>query len=151
MELDAGTLSALLERWPVARLATVTPAGEPHVLPVVFVCEGGCIYSPVDAKRKTGPMLARVRNVEAHGRASLLLDHYAGDWSQLWWVRLDGNAWVEREDARLLARAGELLRAKYPQYETVATYAAEPTLLALRWDRVRAWSQSGEPPVGAYR
>lgn len=147
MELDAGSLSALLERWPVARLATVTPAGEPHVLPVVFVGEGGCIYSPVDAKPKTGSKLARVRNVEAHGRASLLLDHYADDWSQLWWVRVDGAAWVEREDTGLLTRIRERLRRKYAQYETLAPYSGEPTLLALRRDRVRAWSSSGELPV----
>lgn len=128
----------------MARLATVTPAGAPHVLPVVFVAEGACVYSPVDGKRKDAVRLARVRNVASHGRASLLLDAYSDDWSQLWWVRLDGPAWVERDDTDLLERTAAALRRKYPQYRQFATYAGAPTLLALRWERLAAWSQTGD-------
>jgi PPOX class probable F420-dependent enzyme len=144
LEIDPDTLSALLDRWPVGRLATVRPSGEPHVLPVVFVAEAGCLYSPVDAKRKSAAILARVRNVEAHGRASLLMDGYGEDWSQLWWVRLDGAARVERNDLGLLERVAQHLRRKYPQYRHLAPYSGEPTLLALRWERVTAWAQSGD-------
>jgi PPOX class probable F420-dependent enzyme len=114
------------------------------VLPVVFVVDAGCVYSPIDAKRKSASALARVRNVHAHGRASLLLDGYCEDWSQLWWVRLDGAARVERDDTALLERAALRLREKYPQYQTLEPYAGQPTLLALRWERVRAWAQSGD-------
>lgn len=144
MKVPGATLDALLECWPVARLATLTPAAAPHVLPVVFVVEGDCVYSPVDGKRKDTARLARVRNVESHGRASLLLDDYSDDWNQLWWVRLDGPAWVERDDADLLERTAAALHRKYPQYRQVATYAGAPTLLVVRRQRLAAWSQTGD-------
>lgn len=148
MKVADTTLSTLLEHWPVARLATLTPAGAPHVLPVVFAAEGNCVYSPVDGKRKDTARLARVRNVEGHGRASLLLDEYSDDWNRLWWVRLDGPAWVERDDIALLERTAAALHHKYPQYGQVATYAGAPTLLAVRWERLAAWSQTGgEGPI----
>ena len=144
MKVDPDTVEALLRHWPVGRLATLTPDQHPHVLPVVFSVESGVVYSPVDAKRKHAGSLARVRNIDAHGRASLLLDEYAPDWSRLWWVRLDGQAWVERGDARLLDRIARRLRQKYPQYRDVAPYAGEPTLLALRPERVTAWTARGD-------
>jgi PPOX class probable F420-dependent enzyme len=144
LDIEPGILTALLECWPIGRLATVTPGGAPHVQPVVFVADAGCVYSPVDAKRKSASTLARVRNVHAHGHASLLLDGYCEDWSQLWWVRLDCSARVERDDTALLERAALRLRAKYPQYRTLEPYAGRPTLLALRWERVSAWAQSGD-------
>lgn len=147
MELDAATLDALLQCWPVARLATGAGAGPPHQVPVVFVADAGTVYSPVDGKRKSGRPLARVRHVERDGSASLLLDHYDADWSRLWWVRLEGDAWVERDDDALLERVAERLRRKYPQYRELAPYAGQPTLLALHPRRVRAWSQSGTPDV----
>ncbi|MEQ8859985.1 MAG: TIGR03668 family PPOX class F420-dependent oxidoreductase [Pseudomonadales bacterium] len=143
MKLDEHLLDALLARWPVARLATRTPDAEPHVLPVVFVAEAGQVSSPVDGKRKGASSLARVRNIEAHGRASLLLDHYDADWSQLWWVRLDGPAWIERGSGERMDRVGAQLRDKYPQYRDVVPFSGEPTLLVLRWSRVSAWSQAG--------
>jgi PPOX class probable F420-dependent enzyme len=145
VELDAAGLDALLARWPVARLATVTPRGRPHQVPIVFAAQGGRLYSPVDGKRKAGGEPARLRNVAATGRASVLLDHYDDDWSALWWVRLDGIAWVERADVALLDRVAERLLAKYHQYQSLPVYAGEPALLVLRWERVTAWSQSGGP------
>jgi PPOX class probable F420-dependent enzyme len=144
LKIDPDILYALLERWPVARLATVAPDGRPHLVPVVFVAEAGVVFSPVDAKRKSSTALARLRNVEARGRGSLLIDHYDADWSRLWWVRLDGVARVEQDDAALLDRVARRLRAKYPQYRSVEPYAGTPTLLALRWERVRVWTQRGD-------
>lgn len=141
--LDTATLGRLLNAWPVGRLATMTPAGDPHAMPVVFVALGdGCVGVPVDGKRKRGTP-ARLRNVEQHGRACLLLDHYAADWSALWWVKLVGPAWVERGDGAR-RRAEGPLRRKYPQYRDVAPFAGEPTLLVLRWERVACWTQAGD-------
>lgn len=144
MKVDPEILEALLDRWPIGRLATVTPEGKPHVLPVVFIADAGLVCSPLDVKRKKPSALARVANVEAHGRASLLLDEYGADWSRLWWVRLDGPAWVERRNAAMLDRVGERLREKYPQYRRLAPYAGERTLLVLRPERVTAWTQRGD-------
>ena len=147
MQVDADLLSALLNVWPVGRLATVTPAGDPHVVPVVFAALEGCVYSPVDGKRKSVRPLARLANVTAHRRASLLLDHYADDWQALWWLRLDGPAEVVSGDAVPLAAVARRLAGKYPQYRDVAPFSGTPTLLRLRWERVSAWAQSGDVEV----
>ena len=76
----------------IGRLATVTPAGRPHIVPVCFTLHDGRIVTAVDAKPKSTTALARLDNVRATGRASLLVDHYDEDWTRLWWVRVDGPA-----------------------------------------------------------
>ena len=104
----------------VARLATLTPSGDPHVVPVVFALAGEVIWTPVDAKPKSGRRLQRLRNIEADPRVTLLVDHYDEDWSSLWWVRADGVATIVSLESEHGRHAVELLTAKYPQY------AAEP-------------------------
>jgi PPOX class probable F420-dependent enzyme len=96
----------------VARLATVTPEGAPHLVPVVFALVGETIYSAVDAKPKRHARLRRLANIEHDPRVSVLVDHYADDWSLLWWVRADGVARVVPSSAAGMAA----LRDKYPQY-----------------------------------
>ena len=115
----------------VGRLATVTPAGRPHVVPVWFALEGGGIVTAVDAKPKATTALARLENVRATGRARLLVDHYAEDWSQLWWVRVDGAAEVLQSD-----RAIDALAAKYEQYREARP--AGP-VIAIEPERWRSW------------
>src|SRR5690625_4498503 len=84
-------------RAPVARLATVAPGGAPHLVPIVFALDNDVIYTGVDAKRKTTQRLRRLANIESDPRVSLLVDHYADDWTQLWWVRADGVAVIHRD------------------------------------------------------
>lgn len=74
----------------VARLATVDAEGRPHLVPVVFAVVADTIYSAVDAKPKRSTALRRLANVRANPRVAVLVDHYAEDWRQLWWVRADG-------------------------------------------------------------
>src|SRR5205814_4381034 len=64
----------------VARLATLSPDGRPHVVPVTFAVDGDVIYSAVDAKPKTTTRLARLRNITAEPRVAMLADHYEADW-----------------------------------------------------------------------
>ena len=96
----------------VARLATVRPAGGPHLVPVTFAVDADRVYSAVDAKPKTTRRLTRLANIAAEPRVSLLADHWAEEWSQLWWVRADGTARVVDTDPHGIA----LLRARYAQY-----------------------------------
>lgn len=147
MELPAELVQRLLERWPVARLATVGPEG-PHQVPVVFARAGGILWSPVDGKPKSGGELARVRHVRADPRASLLLDDYTGEWRHLWWVRVSGAARVVRpadpaRDAEVAA-AVSALRAKYPQYATVPLLRDPPTLLRIEPARLASWCAGPE-------
>lgn len=118
---------------PVARLATVAPDGAPHVVPIVFALAGDVIYSGVDAKPKRHTRLQRLANIEHEPRVSVLVDHYADDWSLLWWVRADGVARVlPSSDAAIAA-----LRAKYPQYASVALAGPFLEIEVRRWS---SWS-----------
>ena len=100
----------------VAVLATLTPHGAPHLVPVTFALDGDVLWTATDGKPKRPGPLARHRNIAADPRVSLLVQHFDEDWSQLWWVRADGLAGIVADPAR----AFTALRAKYPQYEQVA-------------------------------
>lgn len=129
----------MIERFaaaPVARLATVTPDGRPHLVPVVFAFADAVIYTAVDAKPKSTQRLRRLANIEANPHVSVLVDHYADDWSQLWWVRADGVAVIHRAGPEL-ARGYELLRAKYPQYHSVSLTGPVIAVSVEQWS---SWS-----------
>jgi PPOX class probable F420-dependent enzyme len=94
----------------VAHLATVTPDGAPHLVPIVFALVGDVIHTAVDGKPKRHRRLQRLVNIEHEPRVSVLADHYDDqDWQQLWWVRADGVATItDRVEPALISR--------YPQY-----------------------------------
>ncbi|OBJ02264.1 TIGR03668 family PPOX class F420-dependent oxidoreductase [Mycobacterium sp. 1465703.0] len=127
---------ASFTRSPVARLATVAPGGLPHLVPVVFAVAtdagSDVVYTAVDAKPKTTRRLRRLANIETNPQVSLLVDHYAEDWTQLWWVRVDGIATVHTDGAA--ADFGyRLLRAKYPQYQSVSLDGPVIAVAVQRW------------------
>ncbi len=99
----------------VARLATITPAGRPHVVPITFAVDGELIYTAVDAKPKSTTDLQRLRNLRASPQVALLADHYSSDWSELWWARADGQAAVLDQPGAMLEPI-RLLAQRYAQY-----------------------------------
>lgn len=127
-------------RSPIARLATSAADGTPHLVPVVFAVGGGpdgehdVIYTAVDAKPKSTRRLRRLANIESNPQVSLLVDHYDDDWAQLWWVRADGVAAIHTGEAMEVGLA--LLRAKYPQYQTVSLSGPVIAVTVHRWS---AW------------
>ena len=153
MRLDAGAARRLFAGTAVVRLATVTPAGRPHIVPVTFVLDsrpgqGDWVYTAVDHKPKSTTRLQRLRNIQAQPRVALLADHYADDWTQLWWVRADGDAAVlgaadvadVADQAAGAAGPLRLLAARYPQY--AARPPAGP-VIAVRVDRWTGWAAAG--------
>ena len=97
----------------VARLATVSGVGTPHLVPITFVLVGTTILSAVDAKPKSTATLRRLDNIAANPFVSVLVDDYDDDWTQLWWARADGWARVQPvEDVPDF----DALVARYPQY-----------------------------------
>ncbi len=121
---------------PVARLATVTRAGHPHLVPVVFALEGDTVWTAVDGKPKATRALRRLANIEAHPRVSVLVDHYDEDWSRLWWVRADGDAAVLPVDGVAGAAGLSSLVSKYPQYRE---QAPPGPLIRVTIDTWRSW------------
>lgn len=144
-------IERLLERWPVARLATLAEGGAPALVPVVFAAAGGRLWLPVDGKPKRGGELARVANVRRDPRVALLLDRYEADWSALWWLRIDGAAEVVAgATAPGVADAAAALRRKYPQYAATPLFrSGEPLLLAVEPRRITSWAAS-EAATGTF-
>ena len=135
MRLDPGEARALFASAAVARLATVRSDGAPHVVPVCFAMAGGIVYTAVDAKPKRTSDLARLANIASEPRVALLADRYEDDWTQLWWVRVDG-------DARVVTDAGERSRALDALARAYTQYAATPpqgAMIAIEPRRFSGW------------
>ena len=146
-ELTLAQMRRLVLPARVARLATVDAAGRPHLVPVCFVLSGNRVHIAVDHKPKRDTELRRTANLRATGMASLLVDRYDEDWSQLWWVRLDGRGW-QVEDPVEAAGAVDELAAKYPQYRE---QRPDGPVLAIEVERYRGWSATvpaGSRPAG---
>jgi len=137
VEIPAAATRRLLESAPLGRLATLGPDGAPVAVPIVYVLIGDELWSPVDGKPKSGRVLARVRNVRRDPRVCVLIDEYTADWRQLWWIRIDGKARVERPEAD--SPALSTLRRKYPQYATTPVLDESATLLVVRIANVNTW------------
>jgi PPOX class probable F420-dependent enzyme len=134
--VDANMMRRVIESASVGRLGTVGTDRQPHVVPICFALSGDVIYSAVDHKPKRSARLRRVANIEATGRACLLVDEYSDDWSRLWWVRVDGRGRVvgDADEARAAVAA---LIAKYEQY---VERPPTGTVIAVEADRWSGWS-----------
>jgi PPOX class probable F420-dependent enzyme len=119
----------------VGRLGTVTAEGRPHLVPCCFALDGVVAYSAVDGKPKSTLALRRLDNLRANPAVSLLVDQYDDDWSQLWWVRVDGRARVLDGGVEHLW-ALDVLGAKYAQYRQNRPPGA---VVAIDIDTWRGW------------
>jgi len=148
-----------------ATLATLATDGRPRLVPICFVAgaddAGGRprLYSPLDEKpkRTADPRaLARIRDLLARPEASLLVDHWSEDWSELGWLRLDGRGEVLEADGdaatavndrKERAVAVAALRNKYPQY---ATHDLETRpIIRLTIDRAIGWGDLSASSLAA--
>jgi PPOX class probable F420-dependent enzyme len=140
----------------VARLATIRGDGAPHLVPVTFAVLPAStrrhesvgvdvIVTVVDEKPKSTRDLLRLHNIAGTPHVCFLVDHYANDWSTLWWVRADALAVVldERDSRRDTALAA--LVAKYPQYQEVSPTGAVVRAEVSRWTWWSAADGSGPP------
>ena len=104
-------------------LVTIGPDGRPRPVPICFVLDPShpVLYTPLDEKPKAtdDPLrLARVTDIQADPRVSVLVDRWDENWDRLAWVRILGRASLLQPAADSGAH-GEVvtgLRAKYPQY-----------------------------------
>ena len=123
--LPDGSLRDRIGASRVGRMATVRADGTPHVVPVTFAISNDTLVTAIDAKPKRTTNLQRLQNLRANPAVSIVVDHYADDWSALWWIRIDGLATVVEDDdvvgdAPERTAAIEALVAKYPQYQASA-------------------------------
>jgi PPOX class probable F420-dependent enzyme len=121
----------------VARLATADALGRPHLVPIVFACDGDALYTAVDAKPKSGARLRRLDNIDANPAVSVLVDHYEDDWRRLWWARADGRARIVSRDDQEGVRAMAALTERYAQYRAAPPPGPVIVIEVRRWS---AWS-----------
>ncbi|MGI5216381.1 TIGR03668 family PPOX class F420-dependent oxidoreductase [Nocardia sp. CA-290969] len=133
--MDEGQARERFAAARVARLATVTPEGNPHIVPIVFAVDGDTIYTAVDAKPKSTTALRRLANITANPKVAVLVDFYDENWTQLWWSRADGVARIVTDER---AHAGiEQLTARYPVYRDQPPPGPVLALEVTRWS---GWS-----------
>jgi PPOX class probable F420-dependent enzyme len=101
----------------IARLATVSATGRPHLVPICFAFDGRVFYFAIDRKPKRvkPERLVRIRNIIQTGWAALLFDAYSEDWNRLWYVLVRGRARVVKNGFERMT-AIRMLRRKYRQY-----------------------------------
>lgn len=119
----------------VGRLGTTDADGAVRLVPVCFAIDDGWMVSAVDHKPKRTGQLRRLDDMRANGQATVLVDHYDDDWTQLWWIRVRGRAEVHDEGR---ARDGALavLAAKYEPYREHPPAGA---VWRIAMDEVRWW------------
>ena len=126
---------------PRAQLSTINPNGTPHLVPIVFAVAptGDHIYTAIDWKPKTTQKLQRLENIHADPAVSLIVDHYSDDWSQLWWIRADGNARIVDAGSAEGTVGTDTFVAKYSQYKNNRPEGPVIVIDKLSW---RSWSAS---------
>ncbi len=112
--MDEERCRTLVDRTPVARLATTRADGRVDLVPIVFAFHDDRLVFAVDHKPKTTTRLQRLTNIAAHPAVTVLFDHHDDDWSRLWWVRMRGTA-AERDPGTVTAEIDALV-ARHPQY-----------------------------------
>jgi PPOX class probable F420-dependent enzyme len=138
MRLSASEARERLAAARVARLATASADGVPHLVPVTFAVHGDQVVFAVDHKPKSTTSLRRLANIAENPAVCFLADGYDEDWSKLWWARADGVA-------RVLSAADreqplEWLKAKYEQYAERPPEHAVVSTLVHTW---RGWAGAG--------
>lgn len=133
----------------MARLATTAGPGAPHIpphiVPVTFALDGDHVYTAVDSKPKSSRDLRRLRNIRASPLVSLLADDYHEDWSQLWWVRADGQAAILASPAEMAGPIA-LLARRYPQYAVEPPAGPVISIVVGRWSGWAAGRTEAEDP-----
>ena len=139
--MDATAARRHLDEARVARLATADADGKPHLVPITFAVDGDTLFFAVDAKPKRTTDLKRLRNIASNPTVSVLADHYEEEWTELWWVRVDGRARVVGNAAES-DHAIAMLASKYEQYRV-----ARPSgpVVAVAIDRISGWSSDATP------
>ena len=131
--LLSGGAAELFAHARVVYLGTVSPGGEPHVVPispildldrVVFASEFATVH---------------VRNIREDPRVSLTVDEYHEDWDRLRAVMVFGPAQII-ESGFEWERMRNLLYEKFPQYPEQSPIEEGTTaMLDIRIDRIVTW------------
>jgi PPOX class probable F420-dependent enzyme len=122
----------------VGHMGLVDDRDHPRVLPVTFAVHDAALWSPIDTKPKRREP-ARLRYLARRPRATVTVDRYGEDWSELAWVQVLCS--VEIVDAARARDALAALAAKYDQYRDSPPPGP---VLRLVPDRALCWRAAGD-------
>jgi nitroimidazol reductase NimA-like FMN-containing flavoprotein (pyridoxamine 5'-phosphate oxidase superfamily) len=126
-------VARLVERERVCRVGTASVAGVPHVVPVCHVLVDGKVYFGSETNAR------KVRNLRANPRATVTVDVYSDDWSNLKGVVIEGATAIVAGGPRF-KKLRKLLYAKYPQYPAEsALEERESVVVEITPRRVFTW------------
>jgi len=121
-----------LKKQTVGRVATISPKGELHVVPVCYVFDDGNIYFATDYGAK------KVRNLKENRKVSMIIDQYFEDWSKLKGILIQGEAEL-LEKGPEFAMGRDLLHKKYPQYVAMPIKEGECLIVKIKPSRISRW------------
>ena len=129
----------------VGHLATADANGAPHVIPVCYAIEAASLYITIDQKpkRATQTPLKRIANILVNPAVAVCVDRYDDTWTRLAWILLRGAAEILAEGIEH-HQAQNLLRQRYPQYQTMAI--DKLPVIALRIAQITTWGDLSDPP-----
>lgn len=126
-------LADLIQWERVCRVATVSKAGIPHLVPVCHVLSDGKIYfgSEKDARK--------VLNLRASRRVTVTVDCYSDDWATLKGIMVQGTAKLIEKGPQF-RKIRTLLYKKYPQYpDEAALEESDSVIVEVTPTRVFSW------------
>jgi nitroimidazol reductase NimA-like FMN-containing flavoprotein (pyridoxamine 5'-phosphate oxidase superfamily) len=122
--------AAFIDAQRVARMATVTPTGAPHVVPICVARDGDVLVIATETSA------GKVLNLRGDPHAVVCFDEYDEDWSKLRQVIVEGRAELFASGPEFV-RGRELMYEKFEQYETDFPIEEGGTLiLRIEADRV---------------
>jgi PPOX class probable F420-dependent enzyme len=130
---------AFLRAARTAHLATADKSGQPHVIPICFVCDGKHFFSPIDEKPKRAAptKLKRLKNIRENPQVALIIDRYDEDWRKLGYILVFGKARILQSGEKHRS-AVKLLRRKYRQYR--AMVIDERPMIVITAKRIVSWN-----------
>jgi len=117
-------------RWArVARVATISPDGMPHVVPICPALHDGKVYFATPGTTR------KARNLQASPRIALAFDDYVEEWDALRGLMIQGRAKLIRRGLRW-QELRDLLQEKYQQYPIVSPIVDGDVIVEVTIDRV---------------
>lgn len=130
------SLATLVERERVCRVATVSPDGVPHLVPVCHVLVDGNLYFASETGAR------KVRNLRKNPRLTVTVDLYSDDWTNLKGVMIQGAATLIGKSPRF-RKIRRLLYAKYPQYPDMSAIGENDSfIIEVKPLHVFAWGMT---------
>lgn len=118
----------------VGRLATSSPDGSIHVVPVCYVYEDDVIYVATPIRSK------KVKNLRRNPKATLIVDEYTEDWHRLRGIMVLCKASII-ESGEEFKKAKEALYKKFEQYGKIYEIKeGELAMIKLMPEKVLSWS-----------